>query len=114
MFNLGMTELIFIAVLALILIGPKQLPEIARALGRFINEMKRSSESISADFRQVSEPLKDQVNDIRKSVAETRQSQPPDQAGSQPPASELQSSQTPLSSPSQNSTVDDSQDKKIN
>lgn len=52
MFGLGMSEIIFLAVLALIVIGPKQLPEVARTLGRFLNELKRSTNDLSSELRQ--------------------------------------------------------------
>lgn len=52
MFGLGMSELIFLAVLALIVIGPKELPELARTLGRFLNELKRSTDSMGDDLKQ--------------------------------------------------------------
>lgn len=52
MFGLGMSELIVLGVLALILIGPKQLPEVARTLGRFINDLKRSAEGITEDIKR--------------------------------------------------------------
>lgn len=47
MFNLGFSELVLIAIIALIFIGPKQLPEIARTLGRTLNELKRATEDFS-------------------------------------------------------------------
>lgn len=50
MFNIGFSEMLMIGVLALILIGPKQLPEVARTLGRFLNELKRSSENLKDDL----------------------------------------------------------------
>jgi sec-independent protein translocase protein TatB len=50
MFNLP--EMLFIFVLALLLIGPKQLPEVARTIGRFLNEMKRASEGIFAEMKK--------------------------------------------------------------
>ena len=52
MFGLGMSEIIFLAVLALIVIGPKELPELARTLGRFLNELKRSSSIFTEDLKQ--------------------------------------------------------------
>ena len=52
MFGLGFTEILFIAVLGLILIGPKQLPEVARTLGRFLNELKRSTNILTDEFKQ--------------------------------------------------------------
>ncbi|ASD62131.1 preprotein translocase [Bdellovibrio bacteriovorus] len=52
MFGLGMSEIIFLAVLALIVIGPKELPELARTLGRFLNELKRSTDSMGDELKQ--------------------------------------------------------------
>jgi sec-independent protein translocase protein TatB len=52
MFGLGMSELILLGVLALILIGPKQLPEVARTLGRFINDLKRSAEGLTDEIKK--------------------------------------------------------------
>ncbi len=51
MFNIGFTEMMVIAALALILIGPKQLPEVARSLGRMLNEFKRSSDILKDEFK---------------------------------------------------------------
>lgn len=48
MFNLGFSEIILISIIALIFIGPKQLPEIARALGRALNELKRATEDLTS------------------------------------------------------------------
>ncbi|WP_157865747.1 twin-arginine translocase TatA/TatE family subunit [Bdellovibrio bacteriovorus] len=47
-----MSEIIFLAVLALIVIGPKELPELARTLGRFLNELKRSTDSMGDELKQ--------------------------------------------------------------
>lgn len=52
MFGLGMSEIIFLGILALIVIGPKELPELARTLGRFINELKRSTNVLGEELKQ--------------------------------------------------------------
>lgn len=52
MFGLGMSEIIFLAILALIVIGPKELPEVARTIGRFLNELKRSTSVLSDELKQ--------------------------------------------------------------
>ena len=55
MFGIGMTELLVIFVLALLLIGPKRLPEMARSLGRGLAEFRRASSDIRREFLDVSE-----------------------------------------------------------
>jgi len=41
--NLGMPEMIFIFLLALVVVGPKRLPALARQLGKYMAEFKRAS-----------------------------------------------------------------------
>lgn len=52
MFGIGMTEMIIIAVIALIFIGPDQIPDVARNVGRFLNDLKRSTDDLKKDFQQ--------------------------------------------------------------
>lgn len=66
MFNLGFTELLLLGAIALIFIGPKQLPDVARTLGRFLNELKRAS----SDFQEtLTAPIKE---DVSKRITEHR------------------------------------------
>ncbi len=51
MFGLGFSEILVIAVIAIVFIGPDQLPDLARTIGRFINDLKRSTDSLKDDFR---------------------------------------------------------------
>ncbi len=45
MFNLGMSELVLILVIALVVFGPGKLPEVGKALGKGIQEFKRATAS---------------------------------------------------------------------
>jgi len=48
--NLGLPEMIFIFLGALILFGPKKLPEIGRQIGKALNEFKRASNEFKAQI----------------------------------------------------------------
>jgi TatA/E family protein of Tat protein translocase len=49
--NLGFSEMIFLFFLALLIFGPKKLPEIGRQVGRALNEFKRASDEIKSQIQ---------------------------------------------------------------
>src|SRR5574342_1074401 len=55
MFGIGATELVVIFAIALIVLGPKRLPELARSLGRGIAEFRRASMDLRQEFMNASE-----------------------------------------------------------
>ena len=73
--NLGMTEIVFLIFLALILFGPRRLPEIARQMGKFMAEFKRASNDFQAQIHQeinkleVQETAKKLAQDTKDAVA---------------------------------------------
>ena len=56
--NIGIPGLILILVLALIIFGPKKLPEIGRAFGQTLREFKKSARDLSSDVMEEEEPKK--------------------------------------------------------
>jgi sec-independent protein translocase protein TatA len=52
MFNLGAPEMLLLGVLALILFGPRRLPELGKALGEGLSAFRESSRQLSHEFRR--------------------------------------------------------------
>jgi sec-independent protein translocase protein TatA len=50
--SIGMPELIIILVIALIIFGPRKLPELGKSLGRSLNEFKRASTELQNTLEQ--------------------------------------------------------------
>lgn len=48
MFGIGMTEMVLIAALALVILGPKKLPDLARSLGKGFAEFKRATNELKS------------------------------------------------------------------
>lgn len=56
MFGIGMWELLLIFVVALLIFGPKRLPELARTLGKGLAEFRRASFDLRQSFNLDAEP----------------------------------------------------------
>lgn len=51
MFNIGMQELILIIIIALLVVGPKRLPDVAKSLGRGLAEFRRTAEDVTDSIK---------------------------------------------------------------
>lgn len=51
MFGIGFSELVLLVILALVLIGPDQLPDLARSIARLMNDVRRSSDVLSEELK---------------------------------------------------------------
>ncbi|MDX2129273.1 MAG: twin-arginine translocase TatA/TatE family subunit [Chloroherpetonaceae bacterium] len=72
MFGLGGQELIIILLIALLFFGAKKLPELARGLGKSINEFKRAQTGLEEEFNKSLE--EDSVEDkVKKMSPEERE-----------------------------------------
>jgi len=59
MFNFGIQELALIFVVALLVFGPKRLPEIARTMGKGIGELKRALDGVKSQINSELHDIKD-------------------------------------------------------
>ncbi|MDJ0888159.1 MAG: twin-arginine translocase TatA/TatE family subunit [Desulfobacterales bacterium] len=94
MFGIGMPEMILILAIALIVIGPKKLPDLAKSLGRAMNEFKKATREIKEsidvgdDLKDVKKSFDDLNADIKTSV-NPLSSPAPDPAAEQGQAADL-------------------------
>ena len=63
MFGIGMQELILIAIIALIVVGPKKLPDLAKTLGKGFSEFKKATEGITDELKETLKEDKIQDDD---------------------------------------------------
>ena len=72
MFGIGFPELIVILVIALIVVGPKKLPDLAKALGKGMAEFRKATHEIKEsleidkDLDEVKRDLTDTMHDLEK------------------------------------------------
>lgn len=79
MFDVGFSELVVIALVALIVLGPKRLPEVARTAGQWVARFRRFVAEVKSDFDRELEradlqelrQLKQELDDTRRLMEET-------------------------------------------
>lgn len=59
--GIGPGELLLIFILALIIFGPRRLPEIGRSLGKSIREFRQASQEITSQFRDELQEASDEL-----------------------------------------------------
>lgn len=69
MFGMGMPELLLILLVALVVVGPKKLPDLAKSLGKGLRQFRKATDDIKGEFAD-NDTLKD-VMDIKKSFRDT-------------------------------------------
>jgi len=67
---LGWQETVFIFILALLLFGPKKLPELGRTLGKAMTEFRRASSELKATFDREMKNLEQETEPIKQVASE--------------------------------------------
>jgi TatA/E family protein of Tat protein translocase len=70
--SVGMPELILIFVVALLVFGPKKLPEIGKSLGKGLAEFKRASDDLKRTIEDEIETGKREAASVRQEVTEAK------------------------------------------
>ncbi|MFO7707499.1 MAG: Sec-independent protein translocase protein TatB [Desulfobacterales bacterium] len=103
MFGIGMPELILIAVVALIVLGPKKLPDLAKSMGRAVREFKKATSElketlqVDSEFSEVKKAFTDFHSDVNKTIQDEEKPQAAPASEPPPQPADL----TPLASPGQ-------------
>jgi Tat protein translocase TatB subunit len=81
--NIGFPELLIILAIALLVFGPKKLPEMSRSIGKAVREFRRASDEIkgkieqeiqASEFKEIKDELKkDLSQDIYKEITEVKE-----------------------------------------
>lgn len=85
MFGIGTTEILIVLVIALLLLGPKEIPKIARTIGRGMRELERAKDELkqSIEFEAEKEDTENQKN-AEKEDTEKKDSGEPEDLGNIP------------------------------
>jgi sec-independent protein translocase protein TatB len=63
MFNVGPAELIVILLVALLIVGPKRLPEVGKSVGKALRELRRQTDEVRSSFEATINPDLDEIHD---------------------------------------------------
>ena len=70
MFDIGGIELLLVAVVAILVVGPRELPGMLRGIGRFVGEARKMTRSVQ---RQFNDALKEaELDEVRQTIEDVR------------------------------------------
>ena len=74
MFDIGFSELVAVSLIALIVLGPKRLPEVARTAGRWVGQLRRFISDVKQDIdREVNSEDLAELRKLKMELNDTRQ-----------------------------------------
>lgn len=79
-FNIGTAELLLIFVIALIVVGPRRLPEIAQSLGKIVRDVRKMSQEFTMEMTRELNVSSDSKGSEAKNIADQKASENPIQS----------------------------------
>jgi sec-independent protein translocase protein TatA len=98
--SIGMPELILIFLVALLVFGPKKLPDIGKSIGKGLAEFKKASDDLKKTIEQEMDQVKSEANAVKDTVAQTVTGPKPVEAAPAPTSEGLPAEPEPRSNQS--------------
>jgi len=70
--SLSWTEMAFIFFVALLVFGPKKLPEIGRTLGKGLREFKKATDDLKSNWEEHLRDAENPINELKHTIHEVR------------------------------------------
>jgi TatA/E family protein of Tat protein translocase len=71
--QLGFSEMLVIFVVALLVFGPKKLPELGKSLGKGIREFRKATNDLKSTWEEQVKDIEAPLNDVKKDIHEVGQ-----------------------------------------
>src|SRR3954466_1300790 len=66
--QLGFSEMLVVFIVALLVFGPKKLPELGKSLGKGIREFKKATEELKSSWEDQVKDISAPLNDVKKDI----------------------------------------------
>src|ERR1051326_8805849 len=66
--NLGFSEMVMIFIVALLVFGPKKLPELGKSLGKGIREFKKATDDLKSSWEDQVKDIAAPLNDVKRDI----------------------------------------------
>lgn len=74
MFDIGWSELLLVLVVALVVVGPKDLPRLMRTVGRWVGQARRMADQFKSSFDEMAR--ESELDELRKEITALRHNNP--------------------------------------
>ena len=74
MFDIGWSELLVIAVVAIVVVGPKDLPRLMRSFGHYAGKLRRAASDFQSQFEEAMR--ESEIDEVRKAIDSVRKNTP--------------------------------------